>query len=154
MKQFILASLLLAGCISACNNADTQGKNTAAAQELNPQPGREQLDSSSFTTIQWIDSVKQVGKINEGQKLVLSFRFKNTGDKPLIIQTVSPGCGCTVADKPEKPIAPGNEAEIKGEFDSNGRVGMLHKTIVVTANTKGTQSHTLVFEGEVVAMKK
>ncbi|MCM5528167.1 DUF1573 domain-containing protein [Parasegetibacter sp. NRK P23] len=152
MKRFILASLLLAGFLAACNNADTQGKN--ATLQPDPQLGPEQVDSSTFTTIQWIDSVKQVGKINEGQKLVLSFRFKNTGDKPLIIQTVSPGCGCTVADKPERPIAPGNEAEIKGEFDSNGRVGMLHKTIVVTANTKGTQSHTLVFEGEVVAMKK
>lgn len=152
MKRFILASLLLAGFLAACNNADTQGKN--APLQPDPQLGPEQVDSSTFTTIQWIDSVKQVGKINEGQKLVLSFRFKNTGDKPLIIQTVSPGCGCTVADKPERPIAPGNEAEIKGEFDSNGRVGMLHKTIVVTANTKGTQSHTLVFEGEVVAMKK
>src|SRR3954471_618731 len=107
-------------------------------------------DTTQFTTIQWLETTKDFGKINEGQKVEVAFRFKNTGDKPLVIYKVQPGCGCTVAETPEKPIAPGEEGVIKGAFDSKGRSGTQHKSLFVQANTKGTQSHELVFDLEVV----
>jgi hypothetical protein len=97
----------------------------------------------------WIDSVKDYGKIAEGQKLEVLFRFKNTGSKPLVIESVRPSCGCTVADPPKEPIAPGAEGEIKGSFDSNGKSGQQHKSITVMANTKGTESHELIFTVDV-----
>jgi hypothetical protein len=106
-------------------------------------------DTASFTTVQWIDSVKDYGKITEGQKLEVVFRFKNTGSKPLVIESVHPSCGCTVADPPKEPIAPGAEGAIKGSFDSNGKSGQQHKTINVMANTKGLQSHDLAFTVDV-----
>ncbi|MES1225713.1 MAG: DUF1573 domain-containing protein [Bacteroidota bacterium] len=105
----------------------------------------EKKDTANFTTIQWIDSVKDYGKITEGQKLEVLYRFKNTGNKPLIIESVRPSCGCTVADPPKEPVAPGAEGEIKGSFDSNGKSGQQHKTIFVMANTKGVQNHELAF---------
>jgi Protein of unknown function (DUF1573) len=106
-------------------------------------------DTASFTTVQWIDSVKDYGKITEGQKLEVVFRFKNTGNKPLVIESVHPSCGCTVADPPKEPIAPGAEGEIKGYFDSNGKSGQQHKTINVMTNTKGLQSYDLEFTVDV-----
>ena len=89
----------------------------------------EKKDTANFTTMQWIDSARDYGKVAEGQKLEVLFRFKNTGSKPLVIESVHPGCGCTVADPPKEPIAPGAEGEIKGSFDSNGKSGQQHKTI-------------------------
>lgn len=105
--------------------------------------------SKQLTTIQWIDSVRNFGKINEGQKLAVSFRFKNTGDKPLVIESVQPACGCTVADYPKQPIKPGEEGEITGEFDSQGRVGQQHKEITVTTNT-AVHAQKVTFEVTVV----
>ena len=110
-------------------------------------------DTANLTTIQWIDSIKNLGRINEGQKLEIAFRFKNTGDKPLIIQSVRPGCGCTVADYPKQPIAPGGEGEITVSFDSHGRENLQRKEIAVTANTKGSPYHTLLFEVDVFKPK-
>lgn len=110
-------------------------------------------NEAALTTIQWIDSSKNLGKINEGQKVNISFRFKNSGDKPLVIQSVQPGCGCTVADYPKEPIAPGAEAEITGAFDSQGREGLQHKQITVTANTIGSSTHQVEFVVEVVKAK-
>lgn len=107
------------------------------------------VDSTKFTSIEWLEQTKDYGKITEGQKLEVSFRFKNTGDKPLVIESVRPSCGCTVADPPKEPVAPGAEGEIKGAFDSNGKNGAQHKTIYVNANTKGTQSHELIFTVDV-----
>jgi hypothetical protein len=111
--------------------------------------GEQKKDSANFTSIQWIDSTKDYGKINEGDKLEVLFRFKNTGTKPLIIESVHPSCGCTVANPPTEPIAPGAEGEIKGSFDSNGKSGLQHKTITVMANTKGVQSHELSFSVDI-----
>ena len=126
----------------ACNNADQPANATTVSSAAGS-------DTSSLTTIQWIDSIKNLGRITEGQKLQISFRFKNTGTKPLIIQSVRPGCGCTVADYPKEPIAPGGEGEITGSFDSQGRENLQRKEIAVTANTKGSAHHTLFFEVDV-----
>ena len=108
-----------------------------------------QTDSTQFTSIEWQQQTIDFGKITEGQKLEVVYHFKNTGTKPLIISKVEPGCGCTVAETPTEPIAPGKEGTIKGAFDSNNRVGTQHKSIFVSANTKGTQHHELVFTVEV-----
>jgi Protein of unknown function (DUF1573) len=138
----IMASLVV---MAACNQkADKNAKVPSQAGLVSAA-----LDTTKFTSIQWIDSVKEYGKINEGQKLEVLFRFKNTGDKPLIIESVRPSCGCTVADPPKEPIAPGEEGEIKGSFDSNGKNGQQHKTIYVYANTKGRQNHELTFTVDV-----
>jgi len=145
MRFFLL---ILPVVFFACNSAD---QNAAASKDQVVITNT--TDTSNLTTIQWIDSVKNLGRINEGQKLEVAFRFKNTGDKPLIIQSVRPGCGCTVADYPKEPIAPGGEGEITGSFDSHGRENLQRKEIAVTANTKGSPYHTLFFEVDVFKPK-
>lgn len=125
----------LASCGSSGNPANADNARDQAAQQV--------------TTIQWIDSVRNFGKITEGQKLAVSFRFKNTGDKPLVIESVHPACGCTVADFPKEPIAPGGEGEITGEFNSEGREGQQHKEITVNTNT-AEHTQKLVFDVDVV----
>jgi len=142
MRFIFLLAAAAATTLAACQGGAP--KDTAAAAM---QPGlvKEPVDSSKFTTIEWIEQTKEYGKMTEGQKLEVSFRFKNTGDKPLIIESVRPSCGCTVADPPKEPIAPGGEGEIKGSFNSDGKEGEQHKTLYVTANTKGGQTHELTF---------
>jgi hypothetical protein len=142
MRFVVLAAAFI--LIISCQQP--QSKNTGPTQAgLVSGP----VDSTKFTKIEWLEQTKDYGKITEGQKLEVSFRFKNTGDKPLIIESVRPSCGCTVADPPKEPVAPGAEGEIKGAFDSNGKNGAQHKTIYVSANTKGTQSHELTFTVDV-----
>ena len=146
--KFITILSVLAIAAASCNGpVKKEVKDTTPA--LAPLPEIKK-DTASFTSIQWIDSVKDYGKITEGQKLEVLFRFKNTGDKPLVIEGVHPSCGCTVADPPKEPIAPGGEGEIKGAFDSNGKSGQQHKTISVKANTRGSDTHELTFTVEVL----
>jgi hypothetical protein len=70
----------------------------------------------------------------------------------LIISSATASCGCTVAEKPEQPIAPGAESAIKAKFDSNHREGEQNKQVYVTANTKGNTNQQLSFR--VVVDKK
>jgi hypothetical protein len=111
-------------------------------------------DSSLFTSITWIDSTnRNFGTIPEGRKLDVTYRFINSGAKPLIIERVQPSCGCTVAEQPEEPILPGKEGVIKASFNSEGRVGVNNKSILVFANTRGSQNNEVRFS-VVVGKKK
>jgi hypothetical protein len=133
--RYLITCLIAVALIAGCKNNDKSG--AAAAGTI--------TDTTQFTTIQWLDSTKDFGKIEEGQKLEVSFRFRNTGTKPLVIEKVQPSCGCTVAEQSTEPIAPGAEGQVKASFNSQGRTGVNHKTLYVTANTKGSQSHSLQF---------
>ena len=104
------------------------------------------------TSVQLIDSVFNFGTLTEGEKVEFNFRFKNTGNKPMVIAKTSASCGCTVAEKPEKPILPGETGFIKAVFNSQGKTGHNEKTISVTANTK-PDFPDLVLTGEVVVKK-
>jgi hypothetical protein len=127
----------------------------ACKQRTSPSAGEvtvKQPDNpAEFTTIEWIDSTfHDVGKIKQGETLEIPFRFKNTGTKPLVIEDVHAGCGCTVAEKPTEPIAPGEEGIIKAKFSSSGMSGLQHKGLTVTANTSQSNTgqskiHTLTF---------
>jgi hypothetical protein len=75
------------------------------------------------------------GTIKEGQKVVYTYKFKNNGEAPLIIQSVQPSCGCTAPDWTKEPIPVGQSGFVKVEFDSNGKPGMQNKMVTVTANT-------------------
>ena len=93
-------------------------------------------DSTNYTSIQWIDSTyKNCGEITEGGKMEINYKFKNTGNKPLYFHSVSASCGCTLVDKPEKAILPGDESIIKSVFNSKGRIGLQEKQITITCNT-------------------
>ena len=147
MKQLFIL-LMAGGLLAACNQNDAKS-NTAKKGLLTAENAIQ--DSVNYTTIQWLDSMHQdLGKVTQGQQVEVSWRFKNTGNKPLIVTNATASCGCTVAEKPEEPVAPGENGVIKAKFDSNGRENEQHKEVYVTANTQGTTTHNLSFKVDVV----
>lgn len=145
MKQIFV--LLLAAGLTACQSGDKQTSGSTNQDSLNQAKKQAILnDTANYTTLSWIDSSFQtLGNIKEGQQVEVSFRFRNTGTKPLVIASVNASCGCTVPEKPEEPIAPGGEGVIKAKFDSNGRPGENRKSIYVDANTSPSRNHEIGF---------
>jgi hypothetical protein len=144
---FVVTAAIFVGC------TNTDKKTSSSNDRAIKDSIREQVlkDSANFTTIQWIDSTsKDLGKVKEGQIVEVSYRFKNTGSKNLIITDVSASCGCTVPEKPEEPIAPGNEGVIKAKFDSKGRPhGENKKEVYVSGNITPSNSQILSFRVEI-----
>jgi archaellum component FlaG (FlaF/FlaG flagellin family) len=68
-----------------------------------------------------------------GADETFTFDFKNTGKTPIIITNVQTSCGCTTANKPTEPVAPGKSSSISVKYDTK-RVGDFVKTITVTTN--------------------
>ena len=137
----IIPAILAMAFLFACNSEEKK----AAAENIVSEPG-------ALTTIQWLDTARSIGKITEGEKVEITYRFVNSGDKPLVIQSIGVSCGCTVAEKPGELFAPGKGGVIKAVFDSKGRLGSNHKTVTVYANTEQPM-HPLSFDVEVVPAK-
>lgn len=150
MKQLFVL-LLLAIVLFSCGSSDTSAGNSRDDSAKREQRLNAINDTANYTSIQWLDSTYQdIGKVKKGQVAEVSWRLKNVGNKPLVIAQVTPGCGCTVADKPEEPIMPGGESVIRAKFNSTGQhTGENRKYLSVTANTKNTTSYQLQFRVEV-----
>ena len=132
MKNSLLI-LIVCAAMFACKSGDqkTTAETATGTEKVAAQAG-------DTTSLQWLDSIPlNLGEVNEGEIVEVVFNFRNTGNKPLVISDVRPGCGCTDAVKPEGAIAAGEEGKIKAKFNSKGYKGrMASKNISVTANTK------------------
>jgi hypothetical protein len=118
--------LFLASAFAACTNTD-QTSSVDKAKAIN--------DTSGYTTIEWLDSTnRDIGNIEQGQVLQIQWHLRNSGNKPLIIANVRPGCGCTGAKWTTEPIAPGKEGVVTAEFNSQNYPGTQHKSVFVKAN--------------------
>ena len=152
MKR-IAVSLAGALFLFACNTTDkkTETESDKRVQDSLAAVKRNLIlqDSTNVTTLQWLDSTfLDMGKVKEGTTVDVTYRFRNTGTKPLVIANVTASCGCTIPEKPEEPIAPGAEGIIRAKFDSKSRIGINTKEVFVTANTQ-PGSQTLSFRVEV-----
>ena len=85
------------------------------------------------------------GKVDKGSNGVRVFEFTNVGEAPLIIKQIKSTCGCTVPEKPNKPIMPGEKGEIKVSYDTK-RPGGFSKAITVFSNAK-TERKILKLKG-------
>lgn len=82
----------------------------------------------------------EFGKIKQNTENTHVFKFRNTGDKPLIISDAKGSCGCTVPEYPKEPIAPGAESEIKVVYKPGKQKGAQTKSVTITANTEPVQT--------------
>lgn len=128
MKKYLF---ILAAITAFGGGCDIRKSDKAKNQKDTQQPLI--LDS---TTVQMIDSVYDFGTAREGELVEYSYRFKNTGNHPLVVSNVAASCGCTVADKPEAPVKPGDIGFIKVKFNTDHRPGEARKNVTVTSNAK------------------
>ncbi len=106
-------------------------------------------DTLNLTEVEWLDPVdRNLGKLTANKSIDIVWRFKNVGNKPLVIENASASCGCTVPEKPEKPIAPGEIGQIKATFNGSGQ-GTILKQVHVFGNIKPNREQTLSFSGEI-----
>jgi hypothetical protein len=150
MKKALIL-LLSTIALASCTSGDKKATESTTKDSLTADMKNAALaDSANYTTIEWLDSTYlDLGKQMEGKAVELSFRFKNTGTKNLVIQDVSAQCGCTIPEKPEKPFAPGETGTIKAMFNGSGH-GEIRKEVYVKANTSPNNAHTLTFRAELI----
>ena len=87
--------------------------------------------------ISFQETTHDFGSIKDGEVVNHTFTFTNTGQSPLVIESATSTCGCTVPEVPKEPIAPGAEGKIQVQFNSAGKGGTQQmKVISIKANTQ------------------
>lgn len=76
------------------------------------------------------------------------FTVKNTGNKPLIISSVKPACGCTTPDFSKDPIMPGKTGQIKVHYNT-ATLGSFQKLIEVFSNDPESSRSVIYIKGNV-----
>jgi hypothetical protein len=89
------------------------------------------------------------GKIKQGVPVTFNFEFKNISDKPVVVENASASCGCTVPEKPEKPIGPGETGKIKVQFNAAAAAPFNKDVYIKFAGVD--QQKIVRISGEVVA---
>ena len=155
MKKGLLYTTTLAllfSCGGEKDEVDVNSDGTSSVVEnLNPddntvvnnnQQGQENSDRE-ITSIEYFESKHNFGNVFYPSDNKYTFKFKNTGDAPLVIESAKASCGCTVPNKPEKPILPGEIGELDVIFrPKNGQIGQqVTKKVTVTANTNPRETY-------------
>jgi hypothetical protein len=153
MKKILFTLLVIASALVACTQKPTT-KAAAAGVDKGFLSGDDKTiyinpaDTNKRTTIQWIDTLKELGTLEVGAPVEVLFRFKNIGKNPLSINSVVAGCGCTSPQKPDALVEPGKEGIVKAKFKTEGQNGMVSKHITVLSNTN-PESSELIFTATV-----
>lgn len=166
----VLAVAFLASCQNEADSArDAAVDNATAGTATPPPPPPPAADASNVvptanantpaapagptTKMTFNETEFNFGTVKAGEKVRHEYKFKNTGDEPLIISNAKGSCGCTVPEWPKEPIGVGEEGSIMVQFDSKNKKGNQTKQVTITANTDPPQS-IIYIKGEVLADEK
>ena len=142
-SSFILIlTLIVFGIFVSCNNNTSVVNNPATADGTG--------NSGSLPVLSLEFDEFDFGKVIQGEKVSIPFKFKNTGGSALVIATANAGCGCTVPNYPKTPINPGEEGVIEVSFNSSGKRGSQNQKVSLTANTSPTTT-VLTIKANVVS---
>ncbi len=121
----------------------------AAPAHLTGQPAPPTATNAIGPRIAFATNAYHFGKVTAGTQVKYVFIVTNTGDQPLDISNVAPGCHCTTAGDWTHHIEPGQTGRIPIQFDSTSFRGQVNKTITVTSNDKLAPRQTISLEGTI-----
>jgi hypothetical protein len=142
IKSCLFFSFLIIAALS-CKQEGSGGKKVeqipagGPISEIirNPATANQPLDTVNVARISFEETEFNFGEVFEGDNVVHTFNFSNTGKVPLLISDARSSCGCTVPEWPKQAIAPGERSSMKVVFNTTDRPEAQRKEVVVTANT-------------------
>jgi hypothetical protein len=102
--------------------------------------------------VEFKETKHSFGKIPQGKPVTTEFSFKNTSDKPVVIESAVAGCGCTKPEYPETPVLKGKSAVIKVTYNA-ANAGNFTKTVTVKI-ADVAEPIVLTIDGEVIKSEK
>lgn len=136
-KYFITLLLGLAGFTGFAQNSPVTAPPSVAAPVLAPN----QKIVTDGAVLTFTENKFDFGVIPEGEVVKHTFKFRNTGNQPLVIAEVRVTCGCTTPDWTKTPVAPGQTGFVTTQFNSTGKPGQNQKVVTVVSNSVTGNTH-------------
>lgn len=145
---FALAMMAMTSCtnnnqdekIAALEKRIKELEGTGEATKQQPTSLAANVESTAEPTgplpkFEFVEEEFDFGTIEAGTVIEHTFKFKNVGDAPLVIQSATASCGCTVPKKPTDPIPVGEYGVIGVKYNSTNKNGVQSPIITIRANT-------------------
>lgn len=95
-----------------------------------------------------VETQQKLGDISFQTPKTVTFRVKNTGNKPLVIKEVQPSCGCVSVNFSTAAIAPGKQSAITAVYDA-AMMGTFYRELAIYSNASPEPLY-VGFRGRVV----
>lgn len=129
----LLASLFLFSC---------GGRGTKPSET-------KKLVHNGTARLEFLTELHNFGELKAGEQISFSFKFQNTGDGILKIDSITNDCGCMVVSFPKEDVQPGENNYVDVLFNSAGEYGRVFKQIQVFSNSSASpQELAIVAEVE------
>jgi len=148
MRALWIASILSLALLSCNEDGSSTSKAEKTVEEIkaeskinnskivrNPISADQPEDTVNVAKMTFEQEDFDFGTVQEGDVVEHFYSFTNTGIVPLVISNARSTCGCTVPEKPDGPIAPGESSVIKVKFNTKGKLKRQEKPVIITANT-------------------
>jgi hypothetical protein len=130
---------------SSAGKSGAQTKTVTIIANTDPNPTRitikayidvpqKDIAEDLLTELQFEDTNFAFGTVAPNEQLIHTFKFKNVGEMPFILDGANCGCGCKVLKQPKHAIAPGKSGSIKIALDSTEKLGDLDKKLFISGN--------------------
>jgi hypothetical protein len=150
MKHLSFIILFTAGLAFASHAQDSKAtEDHSGHSHGTPAPAAKTVDNPNAAEITFESETIDYGTIKQGSDGTRIFKFKNTGNEPLVISNAKGSCGCTVPTWPKEPVMKGQTGDMKVHYDTK-RVGAFTKTVTIESNAK-TSSKVVTIKGTVEA---
>ena len=105
------------------------------------------MKADTQAQFKFVEETHDFGKIPQGKPVTVEMRFTNVGDEPLIISSVEPTCGCTVAKYTQTPVKKGEIGSVVLTYNANS-TGQFNKGTTIKSNAKESVK-VIYIKGEV-----
>ena len=124
VNYFIM--MVITGLVACQGNAEKgkSGENSTSEEKIEKGTPVIEFEVESY----------DFGEIAPGEKVSYTFKYTNTGDANLVVQSATAGCGCTVPKWNKDPLPPGEKGFVEVVFDSSGRKGKQIKQVTIKTN--------------------
>jgi hypothetical protein len=102
--------------------------------------------SPLWADLQFTRTKANLGKIRTGVPLVYHFSFTNTGQEPVAIEEVRPGCGCVAPRLRSREVAPGATGTIPMEINTLSQSAGPHRWYVHVYYRQGQEQRQIALE--------
>jgi hypothetical protein len=76
------------------------------------------------------------GRTLKNRVLEKRFTIKNVGDAPLVVERITTTCGCAAALLDDKTLDPGESAQLKVTFQTQGLEGRVERKVLLRSNDR------------------
>lgn len=144
----VVASLLLGIILGAASGYWSAGSSQNVEALLTP--GKDSGNNSIKLPEIRVDSLTHnFGIMERGSAKSHSFRVKNVGDAPLIVNVAATSCKCTVGNADNGPIPPGETVDVTLRWEAKTLAGPFRQTATLVTNDPRAPHVELSVEGEV-----